>query len=299
MGLIRYRTRANLVFATISILAFGLLLFLSRAFSVSGDPADQGIEMPAATVYHEGEESEPNDTMDTADSMGSFWIMDGRIPFTRTLDVDWYRLTLRRSDIGRDYQAALEETGPFADNYLNLSITSAEGAEACGKDGFGDTGVLWVPEVITYYLTVWWNRKPGIDHDIPYELTVHPAPTQTPYPEEPALHLSFREGAPGSLITVTCMSFPDGDQISIWLNGRFIGAVPGRGGGQFQLDTTHADEGLYLLITRAQPVTVGAYFILDADQPLREPIGDGAIFPVPCCIAFTSQQLMPFVANQE
>lgn len=294
------KTHTRLVFLVVWALAFGLLLLLGWILAVSGDPLPEpGISMPAATIYYRGEESEPNDTIDMANPMGSFWTMVGHLPVTQPLDMDWYQLTLRDGDTDQRYIANLEEALPCADDFLTLGLFDADGARVAENTGVGSVAIWWSPEVITYYLKAWSDDKFGVaDHDIPYELSVLPAPTLTPYPQETTLHLSFHEGAPGSLITVTGFNFPYGDQISIWLNGHFIGAVPGHWWCQFQLDTAYAEEGLYIVVTQADSVTAAERFVMATDQPLREPIGDGPIFPVPRNIAFSAQQLLPIAVNE-
>jgi hypothetical protein len=294
------KTQTRLVFLVIWALAFGLLLLLGWILAVNGDPLlEPGISMPAATIYYRGEESEPNDTIDTANPISSFWTMVGQLPVTQSLDIDWYHLTLRDGDIGQLYEANLEEALPCADDFLRLGLFDADGDRVGENAGFGSVAIRWSTEVFTYYLKAWSDDAFGVaDHDIPYELSVLPAPTLTPYPEETVLHLSFREGAPGSLITVTGFNFPYSDQISIWLNGRFIGAVPGYGWCQFQLDTAYAEEGLYIVVTQADSVAAAERFVLATDQPLRDPMGDGPIFPVPYNIAFSNQQRLPIVVNE-
>ena len=60
------------------------------------------------------------------------------------------------------------------------------------------------------------------------------------------------------------------------------------------LDTEYADEGLHIVIVQAQWITTKEFFILDSNEPVREPLrrpvfDEAPIFPVPAGIAFTSQ----------
>jgi hypothetical protein len=274
------KNRLRLLFPVTMVFSFGLLLWLSPVFSIKNVPAaDRTPFAPAATVFYQGQESEPNDVQAQANPMGAFWTMAGRIPVTQTDDVDWYRVTVPEEDLGRPYQAELEQPNPCARGFLQLG------------------SVDWTSKTITRYLSVRGFALEPVDHDIEYELTVQPAPTLTPYPDYPAIHLSYREGAPGSIIQVTALNLPESDQVSITLNGRFIGAVADAGWATFQLDTTYADEGLYLLVVEAGSVDVVELFALDAEQPWRESENWGAVFYVPRGIAFTDQQFLAFIAK--
>ncbi len=124
----------------------------------------------------------------------------------------------------------------------------------------------------------------GRDSD--YELAVLPGPTPgptptttpSPFPYVPTLNVSYREGPPDSVIAVTGSGFPQCDEVSIWLNGRSIGAVPGYGWFQFQLDNARAAEGWYIIVAQAGPVTAAEFFRVDAQEAVREPVGDGPVF---------------------
>jgi len=125
-----------------------------------------------------------------------------------------------------------------------------------------------------------------------------PMPTQTQAPYEPTLYISFREGAPGSIFTLTGLGFHDvpNDPVTITVNGQYVGTISGSSGWfVFLLDTTNADEGLYIVVVQTPGVTTSEYFRLDANEPLRQPINTGPTFMIPAGIAFISQQFLPAV----
>ena len=135
-------------------------------------------------------------------------------------------------------------------------------------------------------------------------LVVAATPTPTRMPNGPTLYVSYREGAPGSVFTLTGHQFPAGEQVSIWINGRFIAALEAVGGSSnwfiFHLDTTDANEGLYIVTAQTQSVVTRESFFLDSQEPVREPntgpIFDTApVFLVPVDIAFTSQSFLPLI----
>jgi len=127
------------------------------------------------------------------------------------------------------------------------------------------------------------------------------APTSTPYYyEEPYLNISFHEGAPGSLFSITGANFPDTQQASIYVNTRFVGAVPcAYGWFELVLDTTGTDEGLYIVVAATPTVSAAQFFTVEANQRVREPVSDGPIFPVPAGIAFFERWLLPLVSRPD
>ena len=133
---------------------------------------------------------------------------------------------------------------------------------------------------------------------------VAPTPTPTRMPNGPTLYISYREGAPGSIFTLTGTQFPAGEQVSIWINGHFIAALEAVGGSSnwfiFHLDTAHANEGLYIVTAQTQSVVTRESFVLDSHEPVREPItgpvfDTAPVFSVPANIAFTSQSFLPLI----
>lgn len=130
--------------------------------------------------------------------------------------------------------------------------------------------------------------------------TETPRPTQTAIPNGPTLYISFQEGAPGSMFSLTGLSFrPVSPQVTILVNGVFIGAIPGsQGWFVFYLDTTNAPEGLYIVVTQTETITRSVSFLLDNTLPIRPRVelGPGAIFPLPYGIP-VGRLFLPFLAK--
>jgi hypothetical protein len=238
----------------------------------------------------------------TANSIEPYDTMLGQIPFTPTLDVDWYRLLLLPSEIGLPFEAALKETHPSFTHGLGLGLFDADGGLIDFSGSSWPEYVYWTSSDITQYLQVTVTRylSPPVAED--YELKVFPAaPTSTPYPHEaPFLNISFREGAPGSMFSIMGANFPETEQASIYVNTRFVGAVPcAYGGFRLVLDTTGADEGLYVVVAATPTALAAQFFIVDANQRVRDPVGDGPIFPVPAGSAFSERWLLPLVSRPD
>jgi hypothetical protein len=180
------QARVFLVFTP--IVFFGLLLFLSLPLTATGDSLQgQSRALPQAPMLQGAVESEPNDTIETADAIAVNLTMQGRIPVTRKEDIDWYRLVIPAADVGREYRATLEESVPSGDYNLELSLYDSEG-DLVDLQQSGSTDIVeWSSSVITYYLQV---RAESYDVDATtdavYDLTIvrfdQPPPTATPVP---------------------------------------------------------------------------------------------------------------------
>jgi hypothetical protein len=123
-------------------------------------------------------------------------------------------------------------------------------------------------------------------------------------PNGPTLYISFRQGAPASKFTFTGLSFPAGEPVSILVNTRPITTMQAMLGPStwfiFHLDASQANEGLYIVTSQTQSVARSESFILDANEPVREPLtgtvfADAPVYPVPANIAFTSQSFLPLI----
>jgi hypothetical protein len=135
--------------------------------------------------------------------------------------------------------------------------------------------------------------------------TPGPEPTSTPAPYDPTLYISYREGAPGSIFTLSGLSFMPGEQVSLSVNGHLVGSVEVQTGSWFSLylDTTQAAEGLYIVEAQAQSDINSEHFILDSSLPIRQPLDDpwfvgSPTFTLPVDIAFTHQMFLPMVVGQ-
>jgi hypothetical protein len=295
--------RTNLVLFITLIVAFGLLLFLSWLASISGDQlASRSPSLLEARFPQANQESEPNDTIDTANPINVDRTIVGRIPLTQTRDLDWFRLMLAATDIDHDLRANLEESFPDPDYILELNLYDAAGSLIDSASSGSSTSVYWTSAFITYYLrarAVFFDV--GADRDADYELAVlYYPPTPTPEPIKPTLHISYREGAPGSVFTLTGLRFPRSDQVAIQVNGHPISAVSSSSGWfRFLLDTANADEGFYIVTTQIQSATAFEFFVLDSGESVREPQDDGPEFPVPPGIAFANRMFLPSIVNRE
>lgn len=132
-----------------------------------------------------------------------------------------------------------------------------------------------------------------------------PIPTSTPIPEGPTLHISYQEGAPGSIFTLSGLAFPPDQAQSVWVNGHLMTVMAPNPGQYetwfiFHLDTQQADEGKYSVMVQTQSVTRLARFLLDANEPVREPIRGSVfdrapVFSVPPGIAFSHRLFLPLI----
>jgi hypothetical protein len=184
--------RASLALVFVPAVSFGLLLFLSQTTTVSGGGLEeQALSLPGAPLLQGANESEPNDTIDTADPIDVNLTMIGSIPIAQPSDIDWYRLILPVADLGRDFRGTLEESDPDSTYKLELNLYNAEGSLVESASSGSSTSLEWTSSVITYYLRVRATEfnvgaAPG---DADYELTIlrfaadpTPTPTATPVP---------------------------------------------------------------------------------------------------------------------
>lgn len=154
--------RASLALAFLPVLLTGLLLFLGQTMAVSGSElSGRAFSPPAAPLLQGGDEVEPNDTLDTANPIDVNLTMSGRIPLTQTGDIDWYRLILSDTDLGRDFRATLDELVPDPDYRLELNLYDADGSLVDSGSSGSSTTLDWTSSVITYYL-----RVRAVDFDI-------------------------------------------------------------------------------------------------------------------------------------
>jgi photosystem II stability/assembly factor-like uncharacterized protein len=114
----------------------------------------------------------------------------------------------------------------------------------------------------------------------------------------PSLSLDHPSGKPGSVFTVTGEHFDKNTQADLIVNGRLLGKVNSDGEGRlvFQLDTSEADEGAYVIRVESSKST-SRRFILDENEPLREPVAIGQSFLVPAGIAFTTTIYLPIISK--
>jgi hypothetical protein len=132
-----------------------------------------------------------------------------------------------------------------------------------------------------------------------------PMATSTPFPNGPTLYISFKQGAPTSKFTFTGLQFPANESVSILVNSRPITtmqAVPGWF--IFHLDTAQANEGLYIVTSQTYSVTRNESFVLDSNEPVREPLTgtiyvDAPIFLIPSNIAYISQSFLPLITKSQ
>jgi hypothetical protein len=140
------------------------------------------------------------------------------------------------------------------------------------------------------------NLRARLDQLPGAEVTIAPTPTQTPASYDPILYISFREGAPGSIFTLTGLSYRDvpNNPVTILVNGRNLGTLDGsQGWFVFLLNTKDAEEGVYMVHVQTPGMEKTESFRLDPDEPLRPPINPGPEFMIPAGIAFTNQELLP------
>ncbi len=147
--------RASLILAFAPVALFGLVLFLSQSVTVSGEGvANPVAAMPRAPLLQGASEIEPNDTITTANAIDVNLTMNGAIPIAQPSDVDWYILVLSGADLGRDFQATLDEDVPDADYKLELNLYDAEGSLVDSASSGSTTSLSWTSSVTTYYVRV-------------------------------------------------------------------------------------------------------------------------------------------------
>jgi len=123
-----------------------------------------------------------------------------------------------------------------------------------------------------------------------------PTPTQTPASYEPILYISFREGAPGSIFTLTGLSYRSmpKNPVTIMVNGRNLGTLDGSlGWFVFLLDTSNAEDGFYRIHVQTPGLEKTEFFKLDPNEPVRQAINTGPEFTIPAGSAFTNQKFLP------
>jgi hypothetical protein len=96
-----------LVFAPVALL--GLLLFFSHSIAANGD---RRVVSPAMSLFLGTSETEPNDTIYTANEVEVNLTMTGTIPIVQPSDIDWYRLAVPSANLGRDFRATMEDERP-------------------------------------------------------------------------------------------------------------------------------------------------------------------------------------------
>jgi len=143
------------------------------------------------------------------------------------------------------------------------------------------TPINWTPEA---------TRTPG------------PPPTSTPAPFNPTLYISYWEGAPGSILTLIGHSFPPEEIAVISLNGQVLGQINTQYEFAFHLDTSGAEEGLYIIVAQTQTASDNEHFVLDANELVRLPhelpwAKDAPTFIVPNDCAFTHQLFLPMIVR--
>lgn len=128
------------------------------------------------------------------------------------------------------------------------------------------------------------------------QATTAPTPTQTPASYDPILYISFREGAPGSIFTLTGLSYHHvpNNPVTIFVNGRNLGSLDGsQGWFVFLLNTKEAENGLYMVHVQTQGLEKTEFFRLDPNEPVRQPIFSAVEIMIPPGSAFTEQALLP------
>ncbi len=184
--------QARIGVTLIPVVFWGLIIFIGLTTTARGsEPAGGAFAQRAGLLLQGATETEPNDTLDTADAIDVNLTMRGVILTTQTDDIDWYRLILSDTDLGRNFQATLEEVLPDADYQLELNLYDAGGSLVKTASSGSTTLVDWTSNVITYYLRVRATEfdVPNAPGDLDYNLTIvrfattpTPSPTATPVP---------------------------------------------------------------------------------------------------------------------
>ena len=184
--------RAALALAFVPAL-FGLLMFLSRTVAVSGvGHGNPAFSFPEGPLLQAVWEEEPNDTVDQANPIAVNLTKRGLI--TPTSDIDWFRLDLDGSDLGREFDATLEELVPSVEYKLQLNLYSSEGSLIDSVDGNTSMSLDWTANETIYYLRVRAlefpaANAPGQEYGLTVQrLATDPTdtPTATPVPWDAA-----------------------------------------------------------------------------------------------------------------
>jgi len=147
--------RISLAWGILPALLLGLFLVWSSAYYAKTESSPRSAPpAPAWPTPQPEEESEPNDSMTTANSIEPYDTMLGQIPFTPTLDVDWYRLLLLPSEIGLRYGATLKQTNSDPPDGLGLGVFDADGGLIDFSSYNWPVHVYWTSTDITHYLQV-------------------------------------------------------------------------------------------------------------------------------------------------
>jgi hypothetical protein len=119
---------------------------------------------------------------------------------------------------------------------------------------------------------------------------------------EPQLGIDSTIGAPGSFFTVTGTNYPANSQVTVIINGFALGTVTsdGSGGFTFQIDTTAAGEGNYVVTATANPsATATVSFVLDSAEPVVGTMDAGLPqIVIPAGIPFTEIIYLPLILNK-
>jgi hypothetical protein len=110
------------------------------------------------------------------------------------------------------------------------------------------------------------------------------------------IEIDHSSGQPGSFFTLMGHNFSPNSTATIRVNGRVLGTLTtdATGGFTFQIDSTGADPGIYL-VDASVNVNTRTSFVLDPNQPLHAQAGQGTIFNLPAGIAFTKQVILPIL----
>ena len=112
----------------------------------------------------------------------------------------------------------------------------------------------------------------------------------------PTLLVDQSSGAPGSFFNFSALNFMPNTDYEVSANGVVIGTVTTDdiGVATFQLDTTDADAGTYLIEMGGQAVAV---ITLDPAAATHPQSGTGPILTLPAGIAFSQQRYLPLIAK--
>ncbi len=106
-------------------------------------------------------------------------------------------------------------------------------------------------------------------------------------------------GAPGSFFHLTGQYFPPDAMAAVIVNGHSLGSVSTGDNGvvAFNLDTSGAEEGTYLVTVQSGEGRAQLQFLLEAGQPLHPKEGSDDTFLVPPGSAFHAQNFMPVISK--